>query len=205
MTDWDLIKTQYEILGKDVKELCDAHHVTSGILESAIDHGNWVAPNSAIKAVGTIGQSAPTTPTTTPEPAEQSELEKLNEEAALLQARHQHTLIPKYIEIETTFLSRLKTKAGNFMEASEAKMIADTLAVIKPAVMKQADAKNAKGAEAGLFGSGGRIMVVNQFPVPQPGDDHYIAPNAVLIGENAGQDVGADYTTIEIPETGDMN
>ena len=201
MTNWDLIRTQYEILGKDVKELCEVHHVSSGILESAIEQGGW-SVQTTTPAASPNGSKA-VVPDEVPVEGD-SELDKLNAEATLLHARHQNTLMPKYIEIETVFLARLKIKAGTFEEAGEAKQIADTLAIIKPSIMKQADAKSAKIAEGGLCG---RIMVVNQFPVPQPGDDNYIAPNAVIVGPEAKKGIDSDFTTIEIdiPNKEDMN
>jgi len=227
MTNWDLIRTQYEILGKDVKELCEVHHVSSDILESAIEQGQWdnhgpigldsggryvvqrdsKKPAADDKVVGDdIPLSDNGSMAESEEAVEDSELDKLNAEAALLHARHQTGLIPKYIEIETVFLARLKIKAGEFEEASEAKQIADTLAIIKPSIMKQADAKSAKIAEGGL---GGRIMVLNQFPVPQPGDENYIAPNAVIVGDAAKQGIDSEFTTVEVdmdmPDIGEMN
>ena len=180
MTNWDLIKTQFEILGKTKEQICEEHDVSRRVLNHAIEQGTWSAPTAK---------------------DDTDDLEHLAQQADILHARHQGDLLVDYITAENSFMKQLISISGDFEDAEEAKKIAETLALIKPVIMKQAD--NDKG------GSGsGRIMIVNQFPVPQPGDDHYIAPNAVLIGEAARDSmkvVGTDYDVIEVPDYEEMN
>ena len=186
MTDWNLIKTQFEILGHSPEQICDEHDVSRSVFNSAKKSGEWSAPTTC---------SSPDHDHE-PDEAAENEIDKLAQEALLKNAQHQATLLPTYIEIETSFLTRLKQVVSDFGDAEEAKKIAETLSLIKPAIMKHADID---GSNAG----GNRIMIVNQYPVPQPGDDGYIAPNAVLIGEAAGR--GTGFEVVEIPEFEEMN
>ena len=168
MTDWSLIKTQYEILGKGVEELCKTHHIKPDILRAAIESQGWEA---------------------NPVVVDPDVNDALNDSAQSMQVAHQANIIPTYIEIETAFLSRLKDLVSKFEDAAEAKKLAETLEILKPAVMKAAESQ-AKGADAGGF----KLLIQNQFPVPQPGDANFIPANAVIIGEAAGQGTDVDQS-----------
>ncbi len=185
MTDWDAIKTQFEILGKSKEAIGEEFDISLRMLDSAINTGGWVAPEPLADG----SQS-------------ESEIDALQRQIAVAHSRHQATLLPTYIEIETAFLAKLKSIASTFEEADEAKKIAETLALIKPDIMKQSEKNDPASA------GGNSIMIMNQFPTPEPGEKGYIAPNAILIGENAGASngvVGTDYSVIEIPEVEEMN
>ncbi len=135
MTNWDLIKTQFEILGKTKEQICEEHDVSRRVLNHAIEQGTWSAPTAK---------------------DDTDDLEHLAQQADILHARHQGDLLVDYITAENSFMKQLISISGDFEDAEEAKKIAETLALIKPVIMKQAD--NDKG------GSGsGRIMIVNQF------------------------------------------
>lgn len=153
MADWELIKTEYEVLGMSEEELCSKHDISPAILRSAAKQNKWSVPTTNKNG---------------------SEADDILQEAQEKYAKHQNALIPKYIQIETSFLSRLATLVGRFDEADEAKKLAETLQILKPDTMKQ-DQNN------------GAIVLVNKFPVAQPGDPDYVAPNAVLIGEAAAK------------------
>jgi len=207
MTDWDGIQLDFEHFGESKQAICEKHEISRRMLNNAITAGSWRPP----------------TPTINGSPADDNEadneeaIEKLNQSLSLKHARHQANLLPKYINIEKSFLDRLQEKAASFECADDAKKIAETLMLIKPDIMKQSERGTGKGNESG------RVLIVNQFPVPQPGDDHYVAPNSVLIGKEAGKGtdisndrsndrsndvvdlVGADYEVIEVPDYEDMN
>lgn len=179
MTDWDKIRAQYEATGTSVASLCVEHQISQSVLNSAIEMGKWSAP-------------------TTSAPQDESEAERLQREAEHLHDIHQSKLLPKYIRIESKFLDRLEALCATYEFADDAKKIAETLALLKPNIMKQAE---------GSANGSGRIMIVNQFPVPQPGEEGYIAPNAVLVGDAANKQVDRnhDYQVIEIPDAEDMS
>jgi hypothetical protein len=188
MTDWESVRVDYEVLGKSVAEICDSHQLSACILESAIEDRGW---------------SAPSTSESTTEPSGSMEkIEALQEEARKLHSQHSLTAVKNYISVETSFISRLKDLMSQFNEAGEAKALAETLNLIKPSIIRQADS----AAEGGI---GGNLIIMNKFAVPEPGDPGYIAPNAVLVGEQAkaatDQVLSADYTTLEIPMPEDMN
>lgn len=176
MTDWDVIRSQYEIQGKSEEDICQEHEVRPAVLQSAIRQGKWQRPDKTASSDGSV--------------------DDLRAQAEEIYARHQNTLLPAYIEIETAFLARLKDLVRDFELADEAKKLAETLALIKPSVA---------AAEGGVDN---RVVIVNQFEVPKPGDEDYIAPNAVIVGENAASGVevvGTDYLTMEVPDPEDMN
>ena len=164
MPNWDLIKTEYEILGKDVTELAEAHDVSPGILAKTIETQGWERGGGA--------------------------------DLAELHDKHQETILPKVIEIETLFLDRLKKLAGSFEDAKEAKTIAETITLLKPPIMTRDEAHD------------NRIMIVNQFDTPQPGDAHYIAPNAAVMGDHARKNNGitpVDIEVVQIPGPDELN
>lgn len=186
---------QYTVLGKSEEELCEEHDISPALLSNAARTGGWSAPTTNAEA---------SADDMVVDADSDAVLEKLQSEAVLANAHHQATLLPKYIAIENAFLKRLKERASEFEFADEAKKIAETLSLIKPNVMKHAESE-------GNSSGGNRIMIVNKFPVPQPGDDGYIAPNAVLVaGAAAGlvdDVVGTDYSqmTIELPTPEELN
>lgn len=185
MTDWTLIQTQYEILGKTVEELSKAHHVKPDILALAAESQGWQQ---------------------TPVVVDDEVNEALNNKSTAMQIHHQAQMLPKYIEIEATFMARLHKLAWSFEDAKEAKLLAETLTLLKPAVMRHAEAPETGGGSGGM-----KIAIVNQFPTPQPGEDNYIAPNAVILGEHARKNNGIsdtqDFAVIEIdlPTKSELN
>jgi len=186
MTDWKLLKTQYEILGKSVNDLSKKHDVSADLISNAIETQGWTVKK--------------------PEPIGEDEMDALAVASETLQAHHQAELMPRYITLETQFFDQVEVMISRLIDADDVKKMAEALAILKPNVMKAASEGAGSGAGAN------KIMIINKFDVPQPGDKDYIPTNAVLMGEHAQKSNGLldveradDIVVIEVPSAEDMN
>lgn len=114
-TNWKTLRTEYETLGTDIKELAESHNTTEALITAAIKEGDWKRQD--IDDLDTTDLSA---------------------RLAAMEVRHQATIVPRFIALQDKMLAKCDTlldNVKNIDDAANLKIVSDVIEKHRPAIM----------------------------------------------------------------------
>jgi hypothetical protein len=123
-TNWKLIRNEYETLGTDVKELATSHHTSEALIQTAITSEGWKP-----YVVG-----------------DDTDTEDIAARLRAMDARHQTTLVPKFIALQAKMLEKcdmLLDAVNDLDDAGNLRVVSEVIEKHRPAIMGNKDGDTA--------------------------------------------------------------
>lgn len=113
--DWKLIRSEYEIMHTDVKELSQRHHVPESMIVFAISEGKWERQD-----------------------IDQEDIQRVSDKLAAMHAANDMSLVPKFIQLQGKLLDKCDKLLDDCKEINDAKnlqIVAEIVEKHRPAVL----------------------------------------------------------------------
>ena len=128
MTDWKLLKLQYEVFGESVENLAESSEVSVGAIEYAVEEENWKQKPLAI-AIRDWEYSDKL------EDVNTGVLDEVKSRLGVLEALKRSALAPQYMAVEAAILNKaleiVRTLENESNAAGQLKQIAEVIASLK--------------------------------------------------------------------------